>query len=87
MLFHLIHQVISKSQNSERALEDAKWEELLEGRTVVVGDFNAYCQMWNPRTGGRRNAAVLETLIENFELYLTMIWRKPSDRRRLQEPP
>src|SRR6267378_4077628 len=59
-----------ESTRRRRASEDAKWEELLEGRTALVGDFNAHSQMWNLRAGGRRNAAVLESLIENFGLYL-----------------
>ena len=31
-----------------RALEDVNWEPVLQGRVLLIGDFNAYSEMWNP---------------------------------------
>ena len=31
-----------------RAIEDANWEQLIIGRCLLLGDFNAHSHLWNP---------------------------------------
>ena len=46
------------------------WDGILEGRCLVLGDFNAHSPLWNPLAGSRTNAGPLESLIEARGLYL-----------------
>jgi hypothetical protein len=41
---------------------------LIEGRTVLAGDFNALSPTWDPWVAGRQNAGTTEQLIERHEL-------------------
>ena len=43
---------------------------MIQERVMLVGDFNAHSAVWNPGTATRRDAAVLEELIEIYELYV-----------------
>jgi len=56
------------STQRRRAIEDVNWVELIQGRTLLLGDFNAHSLLWNPQARARSNAAPLEALIERFEL-------------------
>lgn len=42
----------------------------MEGRAILLGDFNANSPEWNLHCGERRDATGLETLIERHELIL-----------------
>ena len=53
-----------------RALEDVNWEPILQGRVLLIGDFNAHSTVWNPRSRTRANAAPLESLIDIYELFV-----------------
>jgi hypothetical protein len=53
-----------------RAIEDADWGPLIEGRCLIVGDFNAYSPIWNPLATAQVNAAPLEQLIDDYSLYI-----------------
>src|ERR1700692_4066551 len=35
-------------QRRRRAIEDANWEQIIEGRCLILGDFNAHSTLWNP---------------------------------------
>ena len=51
-----------------RVLEDAEWNKIITGRTIICGDFNAHSPVWNPRCIDRRNHKPLEKIIEEFDL-------------------
>ena len=53
-----------------RAIEDINWNLLIQGRTILLGDFNAHSPIWNPLISGRIKAGLLEQIIENFDLIL-----------------
>jgi hypothetical protein len=42
--------------------------QLIEGRTILAGDFNARRPAWDPWVAGRHNAGTTERLIERHEL-------------------
>jgi hypothetical protein len=46
------------------------WDEVLEGRCLLLGDFNAHSPIWNPLANTRTNAGPLESLIEEENLYI-----------------
>ena len=35
------------SERQRRALEDVQWEQVMEGRCLLVGDFNTHSPLWN----------------------------------------
>jgi hypothetical protein len=41
---------------------------LIEGRTILAGDFNARSPSWDPWVVGKQNACTVERLIEKHEL-------------------
>lgn len=41
---------------------------LIEGRTILAGDFNALSPAWDPWVGGGQDAGTTERLIEKHEL-------------------
>ena len=41
---------------------------LIEGRTILAGDFNARSPSWDPWVTGKQNAGTVERLIEKYEL-------------------
>jgi ribonuclease HI len=53
-----------------RALEDVNWESMLQGRAILMGDFNAHSPLWNPQARTRSNAAPLEALIRQHGLQI-----------------
>jgi hypothetical protein len=61
---------MGESPRRRRAIEDADWGQLIMGRCLLLGDFNAHSPLWNPQVGTRTNAAPLEALIEEFDLYI-----------------
>ena len=36
------------SETIRRAIQDINWGLIIRGRTILLGDFNAYSQRWNP---------------------------------------
>jgi ribonuclease HI len=53
-----------------RAIEDINWGQIIEGRCLILGDFNAHSALWNPHIRNTINAGPLETLIEEHDLYI-----------------
>ncbi|KAL2004467.1 hypothetical protein VTN00DRAFT_3496 [Thermoascus crustaceus] len=53
-----------------RAIEDAEWSQIIEARSLIVGDFNAHSPLWNPQAGARTNAGPLEALIDAYNLHI-----------------
>jgi hypothetical protein len=51
---------LSDSNRTWRAIEDISWNTLLQGRVVLLGDFNAHSPTWNPLISQRRDAGPLE---------------------------
>lgn len=48
-----------------KALADVEWERIVEGSTVLLGNFNACSTQENVRYRERKDSTGLETLIEN----------------------
>lgn len=59
-----------ENERRRRAIEDVNWDEVLEGRCLLLGDFNAHSPLWNPLAGSRTNAGPLEDLIERKDLFI-----------------
>ncbi|EED14176.1 hypothetical protein TSTA_103950, partial [Talaromyces stipitatus ATCC 10500] len=57
------HTYLGESLLTRRALSDLDWGPILEGRCLVLGDFNAHSPMWNTPIDQRVNARSLEDLI------------------------
>jgi hypothetical protein len=55
---------------SRRAIEDIQWDQVIQGRVILLGDFNAHSPEWNPRVTDRTGAGPLEKLIEDYMLIL-----------------
>jgi hypothetical protein len=55
---------------SRRAIEDINWERVIQGRVILLGDFNAHSSEWNPRATSHTGAGPLEKLIEDYMLIL-----------------
>lgn len=55
---------------NRRAIEDINWDLLIQGRTILFGDFNAHSPIWNPLISTKIEAGPLEQIIENFDLIL-----------------
>ena len=58
------------SERQRRALEDVYWDQVIEGRCLLLGDFNAHSPLWNPQVRARVNAGPLENLIDEAGLYI-----------------
>ena len=55
---------------SRRAIEDINWDSTIQGRVVLLGDFNAHSPVWNPLISTRKEAGPLEQIIEDHGLIL-----------------
>lgn len=53
-----------------RAIADTDWDSLVEGRVILLGDFNAHSSEWNLHCRKKRDAADLQALIEKHYLIL-----------------
>ncbi|KAI7712086.1 hypothetical protein KC353_g8529 [Hortaea werneckii] len=51
---------------------------LIEGRTILAGDFNARSPLWDPWVAGRQNAGTVERLIEKRELIINNNDHQPT---------
>jgi len=56
--------------HSRRAIEDINWDSAIQGRVVLLGDFNAHSPVWNPLISTRKEAGPLEQIIEDHGLIL-----------------
>jgi Endonuclease-reverse transcriptase len=56
--------------SNRRAIDDINWENLIQGRAILLGDFNAHSPYWNPLTDRRKDASSLEAIIDKFDLIL-----------------
>lgn len=63
---HLWAQV--GNTNQRRAMGDANWDSLVEGKVILLGDFNAHSREWNLHCGEQRDATYLEALIKRHYL-------------------
>lgn len=57
-------------EERRRAIEDVRWDSVLEGRCLLLGDFKVHSPLWNPQASGRTNAGPMESLIESENLYV-----------------
>src|SRR5699024_8586358 len=71
-----------ENERQRRALEDVQWEQVIEGRCLLVGDFNAHGPLWNPLTRARVNAGPLEDLIDKAGLYINNELGTPTRPKR-----
>lgn len=53
---------------------------LIEGRTILAGDFNSRSPAWDPWVAGRQNARTTERLIERHELIVNNSTHQPTRR-------
>ena len=51
-----------------RAIQDIRWNTILRGRVLLLGDINAHSPSWNSHCNRRQNEGPLEELIETYEL-------------------
>lgn len=68
-------------EEKRRAIEDVDWQKIIEGRTVLTGDFNAHSTYWNPECRRRERAEKLEALIDTHCLIVnndTLIPTRPK---------
>jgi ribonuclease HI len=72
------------SARNRRAIEDVQWSRVIEGRCMVLGDFNAHSPLWNPHSGTRANAGPLEAIIERYELCIN---NTPGESTRPKSTP
>ena len=47
-----------------------QWDQVIEGRCLLVGDSNAHSPLWNPLARAPVNARPLENLIDETGLYI-----------------
>lgn len=59
-----------RSSTKRRALVDAGLDTIIQGRVVLLGDFNAHCPGWNVYYGERKDAVELKRLVEDNDLIL-----------------
>ena len=60
-----------EGETSRRAIQDIDWHLLIQGRVILLGDFNAHSYYWNPLISNSLNEAhYLEAIIDNFDLLL-----------------
>jgi hypothetical protein len=56
------------SRRTRRALEDIGWGQIIRGRCLILGDFNAHSPIWNAHAVERKDAGPLERLIDDHDL-------------------
>ena len=67
-----------------RPIRQVQWDKILQGRVILLGDFNAKSYYWDPQ-GKSVNAKDLENLIKRFNLILnndTTIYTREVSRSR-----
>lgn len=61
---------VGASRSSRRALIDVNWDLIMDGRCLILGDFNAHSPAWNAISTTRENAGPLEDLINRHDLFV-----------------
>ena len=61
---------LGELDSNRRAIEDVNWNLLIQGRTILLGDFNAHSPIWNPLISTRIEAGPLEEIVEKYDLIL-----------------
>ncbi|POS88401.1 hypothetical protein EPUL_000062 [Erysiphe pulchra] len=51
-----------------RAIDDIDWKNVIKGRSIILGDFNAHSPYLNPACRHRQRADQLETIIDDYGL-------------------
>ena len=57
-------------QGGGHTIDHMDMSRLIEGRTILAGDFNARSPAWDPWVAGKQNAVKTEQLIENHGLII-----------------
>jgi hypothetical protein len=60
----------ARMEDGGYAIDRIDLSRLIEGRTILAGDFNARSPMWDPWTNSRYNASTTEQLVERHGLVL-----------------
>jgi len=58
------------SEGQEQPERNADWEGILEGDTVLAGDFNGHSRRWNQHATTQRNQTFLEDLMDRHDLHV-----------------
>lgn len=62
------YQCKGDKNEKRRAIDDIEWDEVVDKRTLLVGDFNAYSSYWNSFCKTRIRADKLEKIIDQHKL-------------------
>ena len=65
-----LHTYVGISRRRRRALTDVNWDPIIQGRCLILGDFNAHSPIWNALNSTRRDAETLEGLIDRYGLFV-----------------
>ncbi|EED21750.1 endonuclease/reverse transcriptase, putative [Talaromyces stipitatus ATCC 10500] len=79
------HTYSGESLLTRRALTDLDWGPILEGRCLILGDFNAHSPMWNVHIDQRVNARSLEDLIMRHDLFINNDPDEPTRPHKLRD--
>jgi hypothetical protein len=58
----------ARVQRGGYTIDHVDFSQLIEGRTILAGDFNARSPAWVPWVAGRQNAGTVERLVERHKL-------------------
>lgn len=68
----------ARVQGGGYTMDHVDLSQLIEGRTILAGDFNARSPLWDPWVAGRQNAGTVERLIEKCELIINNNDHQPT---------
>ena len=68
-MVNVYDQNIRVEGRSTRPVREIQWGQILDGRAILLGDFNAKSPSWDPH-GRSENVNDLERIIEEFNLIL-----------------
>ena len=74
-----------ESERQRRAIEKVCWDDVLEERCLLLGDFNAHSPLWNPLAESQTNAGLLEGLIERKDLFINNEPEVPTRPKAISE--
>jgi hypothetical protein len=69
-------------QRGGYTIDHVDLSQLIEGRTILVGDFNARSPAWDLWVAGRQNAGTVERLMERHELIVNNNDHQATRRRK-----
>jgi hypothetical protein len=69
-IINVYDQKIKGNKEGKRRglLEIERWNEIIDGRTILAGDFNAHDPLWGSTTA--KNSEHILQMIDDFELYI-----------------